>query len=139
MKLRDILFEEYIGKVNIGPMSAILYKNPADLSNCKPYLRGVILKNGDFYYINEDVVHTIIVNVLVDFNLMSKNSSRKWWEKPPKEFLCVARSWNTNEIYISESYEYSALHENSINFFVNSATKLSKKYNSDLVFHNTQI
>ena len=89
-----------------------IFKNPTidELKKANPYnpVRGVILKNGEFYIIapSSEIVHSNIVEILINTDIIKNWMGGNWWRKKESlnEFLCIVQFENPTTFTISASY-----------------------------------
>ena len=88
-----------------------VFKNPtkAELKLANEYglIRGIVLKDGDFYIVapSSKIIHADLVMILSDLKIITEKYIWKWWTsftESLEEFLCVAG--RPFEFTIAESY-----------------------------------
>jgi len=109
--------EDWINSLKYKPVTSDdtsyfeVFKNPtkAELKLANKYglIRGVILRNGDFYIVAPSslIIHMDIVTILSDLKIITEKYIWKWWTsftESLEEFLCVAG--RPFEFTIAESY-----------------------------------
>jgi len=121
-----IITHDYIG--NKLKKVTKIYCNPASLDDFVPFVRGIILKNGDLYVANSnEVIHIDIVNFLIKNNIIDGPSTINDLEEfmsneyeYPKVFIGIQRLARKNIFAISESNN-AAL--NNMTFFKDAKIK----------------
>jgi len=81
---------------------SLIIKNPQNLNNIAPVVRGVISKRGDLYIQSLPFeTHNELVDVLV--KLEEIKDLKIWWKKRPEDFLTISRYKQTNYFLLGES------------------------------------
>lgn len=81
-----------------------IIKNPKNLANINPSVRGIIDKNGNLYTeMTPKVIHKTIIAIVESVLNRKLNPSTNWVVKPPEDFITVQRDKNTNTYKIGES------------------------------------
>ena len=132
-------FLEYL--VNVSD-DISLHRNPQNIKIYKPWIRGFILRNGDFYLMDSTdgfIIHDTGLKIAYSQGIL-KDSPHNWEEEAPWEFLCVQRLSDTAEFYVSESYDSN----NNFNYdmsksLIDAAQNKSYEYNPTLLFYNSKI
>ncbi len=98
----------YINNENGKPLKRPIpvYKNPKNLNGFSNDARGVILNNGDFYLSqSHDSMHTGILKLLADHNIIPEQAIQHYSDLFPKEFVAVVRHYGKDEFLQSEAYD----------------------------------
>jgi hypothetical protein len=102
--LDSYINEQFLTEALVGTFGGVsLYINVLNLKIYKPWCRGFILKNGDFYLMDSTigfVTHDTGLKIAYSQGIL-KHSPFKWEQEKPWEFLCVQRFNNTGEFYVS--------------------------------------
>lgn len=110
-----------------------IFKNPPNLNYFEPFVRGVILKNGDLYLadISKNVIHIDIIKFLINKNIIKGPTDIDDLETfvisendYPRQFICVHRVQNKNVFGLGESSTITL--QNMA--FINAAEKKNPNY-----------
>ena len=116
-----------------------IYKNPKSLEHFGMFVRGVVLKNGDFYVadVARHVIHVDIMTLLIKKGILKGSLEREKLEdmysdeeEYPRNFMCVQRVVKKNVFALSGS---------NIGLFNMPFIKAGEIKNPNIVFANKNV
>lgn len=116
-----LYLESLLGRYEKDHFIAEIYKNPQTLKNFSQDIRGVLLKNGDLYIMENlfddgeiaqygSLIHTDLIQLLSRAKILSTSFRNFEWENAGSlldyldVFVLVTRSGKTDMFTLSESY-----------------------------------
>ena len=126
---------EFITRIRGEESYVEIFRNPRSIKRLEPDIRGITLKNGDFFVFNTPmVIHEVIINYLKNLGYAPKSAGFDEDQNTFVDVVAWTRDGHSNKFGLSESYVSTEFMSSIEQDFIQTSIKNAEEKNPSVNF-----